>query len=210
MKLKHKEHKKRIFLLVTMLDKHKIILEMPWMWKHKINFDWKHEELLFTADVCWKHYMNLKPDLKFDLKSDLKLNTKSEPIWNLKMKPTKAQTLYLSNKKHDHWKYSFKRAIQQPEPEYETKQPESDEEPSIEDEQMNIYAVKAASLARLAWKPEHKIFIITMTDIEKAFASKKYMNSAVKLLKKYHEFLDVFSQKQADMLLKHRTYDHRI
>ena len=120
MKLKHKEHKKRIFLLVTMLDKHEIILKMPWMQKHKINFDWKHEELLFTADVCWKHYMNLKSNLKSDSKSDLKSNTKSEPIWNLKMKPTKAQTLYLSNKKHDHWKYSFKRAIQQPEPEYET------------------------------------------------------------------------------------------
>lgn len=75
---------------------------------------------------------------------------------------------------------------------------------------MNICAVETASLARLAQKLKHEIFIITMTNIEKALALKKYTNSVTKLLKKYHEFVEIFSQKQADILLKHHMYNHKI
>ena len=55
-----------------------------------------------------------------------------------------------------------------------------------------------------------KVFIILLRDIEKALESKKHFNPAVKLLKKYYQFLDVFSRQKADMLSVHQSYDHKI
>ena len=55
-----------------------------------------------------------------------------------------------------------------------------------------------------------KVFIISLRDIEKALGSKKHFDSAVKLLKKYHQFLDVFSRQKADTLSVHWSCDHKI
>ena len=56
-----------------------------------------------------------------------------------------------------------------------------------------------------------QIFSVTLRDIIIALASKKHTDLATKLPTEYHEFLDVFSQKGADVLPKHRPrYDHTI
>jgi hypothetical protein len=49
-----------------------------------------------------------------------------------------------------------------------------------------------------------------MRDIEKALATKPEIDPATKLPPEYHDFLDVFSRRKADMLPEHRPYDHRI
>ena len=49
-----------------------------------------------------------------------------------------------------------------------------------------------------------------MIDIEKILISKKKINSTLKLLKKYHDYLNVFSQKDANKLFKHQSYNHKI
>ena len=49
-----------------------------------------------------------------------------------------------------------------------------------------------------------------MTNIKKTLKLKKYTNLFKKVLKKYHEFLDVFSQKEADKLSEHHLYNHKI
>ena len=48
-----------------------------------------------------------------------------------------------------------------------------------------------------------KVFAVLLRDIEKALELKKHFDPAVKLLKKYHQFLDVFSRQKADMLSVH-------
>ena len=55
-----------------------------------------------------------------------------------------------------------------------------------------------------------EVFTISLRDIEKALEPKKHFNPAVKLLKEYHQFLDVFSRQEADTLPVHRSYDHKI
>ena len=55
-----------------------------------------------------------------------------------------------------------------------------------------------------------KVFAILLRDIKKALKPKKHFNPAVKLLKKYHQFLDIFSRQKADMLSVHWSYDHKI
>ena len=49
-----------------------------------------------------------------------------------------------------------------------------------------------------------------MTNIEKALASKKRINFALKLLKKYYDYLNIFSWKNADKLPEHQSYNHKI
>jgi hypothetical protein len=54
------------------------------------------------------------------------------------------------------------------------------------------------------------IFAASMADIEKALAPKIEIDPKEKLPLGYHDFLDVFSQKEADKLPPHRGYDHKI
>ena len=49
-----------------------------------------------------------------------------------------------------------------------------------------------------------------MRDIEKVLALKVDVDSAKFLSKEYHEFLNVFSKKDANQLSPHRLYDHKI
>jgi hypothetical protein len=51
---------------------------------------------------------------------------------------------------------------------------------------------------------------VTLQDIEKALAPKVIIGPSERLPKEYHEFLEVFSKKEADKLPPHRSYDHKI
>ena len=56
-----------------------------------------------------------------------------------------------------------------------------------------------------------QIFSVILRDINIALAPKKHTNPATKLPSEYHNFLDVFSRSDADVLPKHRLrYDHSI
>jgi hypothetical protein len=55
-----------------------------------------------------------------------------------------------------------------------------------------------------------RIFAATMRDIEKALEPKTTIDPREKLPPEYHEFLDVFSKKEADKIPPHRLYDHKI
>src|SRR6266536_2773397 len=59
-------------------------------------------------------------------------------------------------------------------------------------------------------KPSYELFAVLITDIKKTLKLKKYTNLFKKVSKKYYEFLDVFSQKEADKLLEHHSYNHKI
>ena len=88
--------------------------------------------------------------------------------------------------------------------------PEQNPEPNFQEQDLDICMIGAAPLTRLARKPDHELFAVSMEDIEKALAPKTYTDPATKLPKQYHDFLDVFSRKEADTLPEHRLYDHRI
>lgn len=57
---------------------------------------------------------------------------------------------------------------------------------------------------------EFTIFAASMADIEKSLAPKIRIHPKEKLPPEYHDFLDVFSPKEADKLPRHRGYDHKI
>ncbi|WP_375449188.1 hypothetical protein [uncultured Nostoc sp.] len=55
-----------------------------------------------------------------------------------------------------------------------------------------------------------EIFSISIRNIEKALAPKSTINPVKILLTEYHDFFDVFSQADSDILLSHRPYDYKI
>ena len=55
-----------------------------------------------------------------------------------------------------------------------------------------------------------EIFNISIRNIEKALAPRSTTDPAKKLLIEYHDFFNVFSQADSDILLPHRPYDHKI
>ena len=75
---------------------------------------------------------------------------------------------------------------------------------------LDVAAIEAAPFN--LWVKCHlmEVFAISLRDIEKALESKKHFDPAVKLLKEYHQFLDIFSRQEADMLPVHQSYDHKI
>ena len=80
---------------------------------------------------------------------------------------------------------------------------------------MNISMIGAAPFNHLVQKSQKdsrfQIFSVTLRDINIALAPKKHTDPATKLPSEYHDFLDVFSRSDADVLPKHRPrYDHSI
>jgi len=68
---------------------------------------------------------------------------------------------------------------------------------------MDIYIIGATLLVQLARKPKYTIFAVTMADIKKALALKKYTNPAIKVLVYHYKHLEVFLQKEANKLVEH-------
>ena len=62
----------------------------------------------------------------------------------------------------------------------------------------------------LARQPEVQVFAATIEDIKKALRVKEYVDPLPLLPKEYHEFADVFSRGDSDVLPPHRPYDHRV
>jgi len=79
----------------------------------------------------------------------------------------------------------------EPETEEELVQETMDDQSSPDT--LDIYMIGVTPLARLARKLEYIIFTVTMADIEKALAPKKYTDFAIKVPVEHHKYLDVFS-----------------
>jgi hypothetical protein len=133
--------------------------------------------------------------------------------------PCTKQKLKLTTRKYQKdWYPTMKKILEEPEPESDTdsvpdvepevKQETADDQSSFDT--LDVRMIGATPLARLAKKPEHTIFAVTMADIEKALAPKKHTDPATKVPIDHHKHLEVFSRKEADKLAEHRPYDHKI
>ena len=54
------------------------------------------------------------------------------------------------------------------------------------------------------------IFSILICNIKKVLALKSTINSVKKLLTEYHDFLNIFSQADLDIISPHRLFNHKI
>ena len=84
------------------------------------------------------------------------------------------------------------------------------QEPTPPSKPISIHLIGAAPFASLSKQPGIELFAATMRDVEKALEPKTRTDPATVLPPEYHDFLDVFSQTQADKLPPHRKADHKI
>ena len=79
---------------------------------------------------------------------------------------------------------------------------------------IDISMIGVAPFNTLVQRESHaknmEIFSILICDIEKALAPKSTTDPAKKLPIEYHDFLNVFSRADSDILSLHRPYDHKI
>ena len=68
---------------------------------------------------------------------------------------------------------------------------------------MDIRIIRVTPLVWLAKKYKYTIFTITMADIKKALALKKYTNPAIKVLVDYYKYLDIFLWKESNKLVEY-------
>ena len=63
---------------------------------------------------------------------------------------------------------------------------------------------------RASWAENIEIFSISIRDIEKILAPKSTTDPAKKLLIEYHNFFNIFSRPDSNILPPHRPYNHKI
>jgi Reverse transcriptase (RNA-dependent DNA polymerase)/RNase H-like domain found in reverse transcriptase len=193
--LEYNGHLEKIFLYVTTLGSHDVILGLPWMKKHEIIPDWKNKKLLPTAEACSEHFRTPKVRFnqtpEYDSDSETRFPTRSKPTRSI-IKPTRPTP---------------KRPVSEARSKSRSTS-NSDSDP--DSAPFKVYAIGAAPFCRLSRKHEHEIFAVSLRDIEKALEVKEETDPATKLPPEYHDLLDVFSRKEANKLPPHRSYDHRI
>ena len=57
---------------------------------------------------------------------------------------------------------------------------------------LNIHIIGATPLVQLVKKPKYTIFTVTIADIKKALALKKYTDPAIKVLVYHYKHLNIF------------------
>ena len=69
---------------------------------------------------------------------------------------------------------------------------------------LEICQIQAELFYMLAQKQDHKIFAITMKDIEKALELKSYTNSQPIVSEEYHDLINVFKRQNTNKLPPHQ------
>ncbi len=87
------------------------------------------------------------------------------------------------------------------------------EKSTNEENTIKIHSITIASFNILFRQKNVKIFVVFMKNLEiqlKKQDNNKVINSKSIMSSKYHDFLNVFFKKKADILSSHRKHDHRI
>ena len=75
---------------------------------------------------------------------------------------------------------------------------------------LNIYCIGAALFISLARKRGYKICAVSIANIDKALAVKKYTNLLTKVPSKYYNLIDVFLQENSNKLPVQQLYNYKI
>ncbi len=78
--------------------------------------------------------------------------------------------------------------------------------------EINIAMIEASAFNMMSKRKNVNLFFVILKDVEKHLEKHSMSNIVVKnvLSSEYHEFLDVFDKKTFNILVFHRSYDHKI
>ncbi len=205
------DHMKRfVFMLITWLDQHQMILEKTWMNKIKMTIDMKDDRLQFSSFEA-----HIKASIKahstvFSSKK-IAIEQKSSISTQILKRSTSSVITWLSEKSS-----SFSRIMKS----------SSSVNFASSFDSMNIAMIEAAAYKSLVKRLNVTTFAIIVTKIDRLLKTARNKLEDVnlqelsheeilkevkaKLSSKYHDYLDVFDRAMTDQLLSHRLYDHKI
>ena len=203
--------------MITKLGTYPLVLGIGWLRKHEPGIAWRTNKLEFISAYCQEDCLRVretslsvdKAPENLSIQEDCLRDKEStllafEAPKNLSTRD-KSNTFIdypqsKSNQFTDHSRSKSEQSIDL------TKLRSDQSTGSISD----IAIIGAAAYNTLARQPEVQIFVATMEDIKKALRVKEYIDPLPLLPKEYHEFADVFSRRDSDVLPPHRPYDHRV
>ncbi len=223
------EHKNEMmFLLITRLEQHKIIIENLWLKRNQILIDSANDRLIFLLNI-WTS----KPVVSKISSQSAFHRSESSEICKMKSKNLNSMitsTIILKRLTNSKLVNQFIESVQLTESvliQKQSTQVDLDQLclfQSIEKKRLiNIVMIEVAVYQTLVKNKKIKIFFLIISEINKAlssvedFAKLNEMISVMSLneLKKklsivYHDFLNVFDKEKTTQLLLHRSYDHKI
>ena len=193
-------------MFVTKLSHYSVILGIPWLRSHDSHIHWKANTLTFNSSHCFSHcltvsrsiivyelsvisefllpyaYLSARVLLSSSLDAKIPESSPQITLFNAHCSAKVLLSISLDAKIHE----------------------------GLPQTTLDVAAIEAALFD--LWVKRHlmEVFAVSLRDIEKALEPKKHFDPAVKLPKKYHQFLDVFSRQEADTLPVHQSYDHKI
>jgi len=205
------DHMKRfIFMLITWLDQHQMILEKTWMNKIEMTIDMKDNRLQFSS---------FKAHIKASIKAhSTVLSSKKIAIEQKSSISTQILKRFISSviTQLSEKSSSFSKIMKS----------SSSINFASSFNSMNIAMIKTAAYKSLVKRSNVITFMIIITKIDRLLKTARNKLEDVnlqelsheKILKevkaklslKYHDYLDVFDRVMTDQLLSHRFYDHKI
>jgi len=205
------DHMKRfVFMLITQLDQHQMILEKTWMNKIKMTIDMKDDHLQFSS---FKAHIKafIKAHSTVLSSKKIAIEQKSSIFTQILKKSISSVVTWLSKKSS-----SFSKIM---------KSFNSVNFASSFDS-INIAMIKTAAYRSLVKRLNVTTFAIIITKIDRLLKTARNQLEDVnlqelsyeeilkevkaKLSSKYHDYLDVFDRAMTDQLLSHHLYNHKI
>ena len=208
-------------MLITPLRQHSVILEKPWLNWHRVVLDIKSDSLLFVPSQC-SHFgaPKVPESQKSELLEELhviNLSIKTVPI----LKVIKILRRLLNSDKLN-WTEEMR-------PQESTNRIEETRFKGftkiMKSRDFSIAMMRAAAFQTAAHQKETQLFSITLSELDKQLSElkddiqlnkisrmteNKQKNLRTKVPKEFHDFLNVFDRKAAEVLSLNRTYDHKI
>ena len=213
--VKHYDYK--LQSMITKLGTYPLVLGIGWLRRHEPGITWRTNKLEFISTYCQEDCLRVREaslsayeaPKNLSIREDCLRDKEStllafEALKNLSIRDKSIQSIDYPQSKSDQFiDHSRSKSIQS------TGLLESRSD-QFTGSKLDIAIISAAAYNLLAKKPENQIFSATIEDIKKALRVKEYVDPLPLLPKEYHEFVDVFSRGDSDVLPPHRPYDHRV
>ena len=208
-------------MLITSLRQHSVILEKPWLNWHMVVLNMKSDSLIFVPDWC-SHFgapkvpESQKPEL---LKKLHVINLSIKTVLILKVTKILRRLLNLD-------KLNWTEEVRPQESTNWIEETRFERFTKImKSRDFSIAIVRVPAFQTAAHQKETQLFSITMSELDKQLSKLKdgiqlnkisrmteneQKNLRTKVPKEFHDFLNVFDRKAAEVLSLNRTYDHKI
>ncbi len=217
------EHKNEMmFLLITDLDQHKIIIENLWLKRNQMLIDFANDQLISLLKIQTSKSVVSKASSQSAFH-----RSESNEICKMKRKNLNlivTSTIILKRLMNQK---SVNRFIESALIAKQSTQVDFDQLHSFQSTEtkklVNIIMIKVAAYQTLVKNKKIKIFFLIISEINKVLSSVEdfaKLNEIIsvmslnelkkKLLIVYHDFLNVFDREKTTQLLSHRSYNHKI